>query len=927
MSAVSAHCRGCAPVFQRRQSFPQYLGTCASGTLRKSFRADKRDNVLVCRVAVPQDDEMMRTTSSEVSDVQSQLEQAAAFGDIDTCIYLLNHEKYRYNITLDSKLLKKVVNTCYARGTPEKGLAIICSLTKQSPKHFSIILKECLTRGDVKMLDKVLYEREKAGYRPDVYSHSARISALGVAKQPVAALAQLHTALQDPSCDRIELYNAAISACERSQDWGGAEYVWNLVKKSHVVKPDIVTYNAMIKVTGARNDFEYVKKLYEDIKSSGLKPTSWTYTAVFSAAANCRAAASADWLIEVYTGMHLQPNDYILSSFFSAMSHTTSSRDQIDVVFELLQNSRSQGALNDVTYTSFMTFLARQDMPDRAVDVWDAARQDEILLSPHFFSSLFSACAKESSSEALYNMAFDAFDEFSSWYLDQDPKRMPKHVERDSLAAYNAFLHFLGEHKQLDIASLIFESMKSNGPFPDIVTYNTMLHITGCSKNVDAALDLYWEMTSNNIQATERTFGSLLHTFATVGNADAAKKIFDSLADSNIAPNSILYTSFIHAAVRHGDQKSLMLAFSLANEMNTRHVPLTDVTYGCLLVACEKQGDVAKAFTLYQKACTEGVTPSDQMHNILISVCTRCGKLDEALDLVKSMARKNSNIQQHAMNSLTRALSVESPTRAYRMISLMQAMNMQPSRSTRLEVLKQCAMAGDVVEALGMYRALRSNNIELDGPSGSALIECLCSAQNVDDAVEVYDRMMAMAWRGSNGTGRSPLPKRAHEPNGAALASLAHVHASQRLMQQSWKYYLQLRRKTKSLERATLGHRRMFEALIEGYCRDKNLKRALTVFDDWKAASSRVTTFSSSPQIPLKQHPRLYSGTGEATTSKKQPKLSYLALAYLEASCNSDPEHAWRVYDVLAVMRAQKEYKRQSQLAHPEKASHHVSYQ
>eukprot|EP00889_Picochlorum_renovo_P000162 jgi/Picre1/27192/NNA_000161.t1 len=328
-----------------------------------------------------------------------------------------------------------------------------------------------------------------------------------------------------------------------------------------------------------------------------------------------------------------------------------------------------------------------------------------------------------------------------------------------------------------------------------------------------------------------------------------------------------------------------------------------------------------------KKHPTEGVTPSDQMHNILISVCTRCGKLDEALDLVKSMARKNSNIQQHAMNSLTRALSVESPTRAYRMISLMQAMNMQPSRSTRLEVLKQCAMAGDVVEALGMYRALRSNNMELDGPSGSALIECLCSAQNVDDAVEVYDRMMAMAWRGSNGTGRSPLPKRAHEPNGGALASLAHVHASQRLMQQSWKYYLQLRRKTKSLERATLGHRRMFEALIEGYCRDKNLKRAVTVFDDWKAASSRVTTFSSSPQIPLKQHPRLYTGTVEATTSKKQPKLSYLALAYLEASCNSDPEHAWRVYDVLAVMRAQKEYKHQSQLAHPEKASHHVSYQ
>lgn len=895
---------------------------------------------LVCRVAVPDKNEEIITPSLEQDlskDVQKELNNAASYGDVQTCIYLLNHQKYRGSIVLEDKLLKKLVRRCFSRGLSGRALEVVLSLQpKPSPRHFSIILKECIASGNIKELDRVLKARETLGYQSDVYTHSARISALGMAKQSIAALGQLQVALKDPSCrTSIELYNATISACVRSKDLYGAEHVWSLLTKSKFVTPDIITFNAMIKVAGEFGDFERVKYFCKEIEKNGLQPTSWTYTAVFSAASCCKMN-SADWLIQVYESMSVQPNDYILSSFFSGMSHSVCSKEHIDIVFSLLEKSRRDGALNEITYTSFITFLARQDMPDRAVDVWDAARKDEIDLSPHFFSALFSACAKAkgSMSEILHNIAFDAFDEFSSWWLDQDPENIPKHTRLDSLTAYNAFLNFLGESDQFDIALLIFESMKSHGPTPDVVTYNTMLHLLGSSHDVDSALGVYWEMCQSGLEPNDKTFGSLLHTFASVGDADGAKKIFESLPDSGISPNSILYTSFINATVREGSEASLKLAFDLANQMRESNIPLTDVTYGCLLLACEKKGDVSHALDLYQRACIDGVTPSDQMHNILISVCTRCGKLDEALDLVKGMARKHSNIQKHTMNSLTRALSFESPSRAARMLSLMQTMGMQPSRKTKLEVMKQCALAGDVSEALEMYNSLCTSQIELDGPSGSALITSLCSAQNIPDAVRVYDAMMAMAWRGfpnSPSKGTKALPKRAHEPSGLALASLVQAHAAAGLINQAWKYYLQLRRKSKSLEEATLTNRRMFEALIEGHCRVKNLKKALTVFDDWKAASTAATlSIHKYPprllqEIPAKkQQQQQQQQQSSVVKSKKQPKLSYLALAYLEASCNSDPEHSWRVYDILAVMRSQKEFKRQSELARPSKRSHHV---
>lgn len=99
--------------------------------------------------------------------------------------------------------------------------------------------------------------------------------------------------------------------------------------------------------------------------------------------------------VQVYKNMDMQPNDFILSSFFSAMSFADCTRQEIDLVFDLIEESRSESSLNDISYTSFLMFLARQDMPERAVDIWNAAQQDRIHFSPHFFSAFFTACSKE----------------------------------------------------------------------------------------------------------------------------------------------------------------------------------------------------------------------------------------------------------------------------------------------------------------------------------------------------------------------------------------------------------------------------------------------------------------------------------------------------------------------------------------------------
>ena len=84
------------------------------------------------------------------------------------------------------------------------------------------------------------------------------------------------------------------------------------------------------------------------------------------------------------------------------------------------------------------------------------------------------------------------------------------------------------------------------------------------------------------------------------------------------------------------------------------------------------------------------------------------------------------------------------------------------------------------------------------------------------------------------------------------------------------------------------------------------LHTLLQVFDIWKVAAEDVIRDARQQDAPL-----------------KLPRLSAVSLAFLEACCRDDGDFSWRVYDVCAVMRQQKEQRDQAALAHPPKLSHH----
>ena len=825
--------------------------------------------------------------------LQQRLEKAVHFRDVDACIYLLQNSKHLYLKHTDMRAL---VATAFAHRTPDLAIALVQSLPPpDKKKSFSVLMKECLVRRDVQSLDSVLSARAASGFPEDAYTASARITALGSAGRVQDAYAMLTNVWERPECRTVEVCNAAIGAAAFGRSWDTAEASFNLLTSSGICA-DIVTYNSLIKAAGAAGlGVAKIKRLFSLLQRSGLAPSHQTYTVLFSAIAKSSTSSSSSsplldtninmplnnsalactqdeeheeeeqddiiatpldmWLFHTFHSMDLTPNDYILSAFFSAVAATPScSRPQLESIFTILAEARSRGPLNDTVYTTLLKLITRHGMAERAVDVWRAAQQDGVVLSSHIFSALFAACAA-GTSPALVDVALDAYDELREWWEALDKERIPDWAERDALWAYNSLLHFVGADGRLDEALGIFESMKRDGPLPDMITFNTVIAAAAQCGDRQVAVDLFREMTKAGIEPSERTYGALLHAFAKLGDADGASGVIQSLIDAGIQPNTVMYTSFLHALVTSGTPASLDAAFSLAEEMQARGCELTQVTYGCLLLACDKLGgDVDRAFRVYQQACDQGIMPSDEMHDILIGVCTKGGRLDDALELVKAMARTHAALQQHTMDSLVRALSGSYPLRALRMLGLMQAKGMGPSPATYQALVTSCARASESAEALTLYKSMKAQGMELNGVAGSALITCLCAQSQqlglgfLEQAVGVYSEMMLTAfqnqemghyqevgddvatpgvlreYKNKNNPNmmrqkKSALPKRAAVPDANALAALTQAFAVRGDFRAAWKYYKQLRRSSAGMEEACISQRRMFEVLIEGFCR------------------------------------------------------------------------------------------------------------
>lgn len=606
-------------------------------------------------------------------------------------------------------------------------------------------------------------------------------------------------------------------------------------------------------------------------------PDQYTASAVFKAVAGHPGAYSGAWLLQAFDGLQaagVPPNPHILTAFLSAAATVEMSPSQLADVFSILSDCRAARMCTAPVYTALLTLCARHGAAERAMDIWYAVLEDGVHTSSRLYSALFAAASTAQAAQ-MPEMLDIVLRAYRQMVLQQQGQSSPglhtistsqerqqgsstapngssRHEARENEStrrvAYNALLHFFAKSGEVGQAAAVYSSMCAGTggcPGPDDITYNTVIAAYGSVGDLEAAIKLFSVMQTSGVIATSRTYVALMDACAKAARHDVAARLMQLMRENGIKASVQTYTAFMDACVKDGSPESLALAFDAFDAMRAEALAPTAVTYGVLLHACEAATDVERAFALYRMACEEGVLPTDECHNVLIKVCIRAQRLDEALDLVKSLARRHGSMQHHMLNSLIKALAGPYPDRALRLMSIMRSRRMEPNRGTFLALISACAHDGSSGVALSLYRQLRGAGHEPSCQAGSALISSLCKANDLAAAVWVMEDMRGCAQqdqamlvrRKGKPRGVNPgLPRRSLLPSTAAVGSLVEALTRAGRVTQALTFFWSIQGDERKLAPLTLNNRRMFESLIEACCRRDDIASALEVFDKWKAA-------------------------------------------------------------------------------------------
>jgi pentatricopeptide repeat protein len=112
--------------------------------------------------------------------------------------------------------------------------------------------------------------------------------------------------------------------------------------------PDIVTYNSLIKAAAAARLLPEARQLYRDLRAARLRPTTFTFAALFTAAARA-GASDAAWLLATWDemlGQGVEPNEYVVSALLAAASHAPCTPAQLDRLFGAVALLRRWGVIS-----------------------------------------------------------------------------------------------------------------------------------------------------------------------------------------------------------------------------------------------------------------------------------------------------------------------------------------------------------------------------------------------------------------------------------------------------------------------------------------------------------------------------------------------------------------------------------------------------
>ncbi|XP_062078029.1 putative pentatricopeptide repeat-containing protein At1g53330 [Humulus lupulus] len=294
--------------------------------------------------------------------------------------------------------------------------------------------------------------------------------------------------------------------------------------------------------------------------------------------------------------------------------------DQMEQI--LLQMGRETRFVpEEIIFCNVISFYGRARLPHKALQVFDQV--------PSF------RCQRTLKS---YNAVLDAL--LKCGEIDQMRKflvGLGKHVNPDA-CTYNILINANCKSGCLDDAWNVFDTMRSKGVHPNVVTFATLISGLCSNCKLEEALRLKEDMSRvYGVKPNASVYASLIKELCKIDEFCLAFGLKDEMERGKITLGPTVYTTFISALFKVGKKDE---AYRILEEMKVSGCKPDTVTYNAMIHAFCMKKDSDAAYKVLDQMVKEGCKPDIISYNVIIGGLCKEGKWSEANDLFEDLPRR-----------------------------------------------------------------------------------------------------------------------------------------------------------------------------------------------------------------------------------------------------------------------------------------------
>lgn len=369
---------------------------------------------------------------------------------------------------------------------------------------------------------------------------------------------------------------------------------------------DCVSFNVMITGHSKCQMYEGAMKLFFEMRHLGLKPSDFTFAAVFCAGIGLDCVLLG---LQVH-GLAIRSNFVSNVYVANAVLDFYLKKDCIDDAMKLFDEIPE---LDGVSYNIMITGFANNERYKESVNIFGRLQLTRYNRSEFPFATMLSVAANVQNVEMGRQIHAQTILTMAN----------------SQVLVVNALVDMYAKCNKFDEANVVFANMacKTNVPWTAIISAYVQKGF------YEEALKLFNDMHRDGILSDHSTFASILKACANLASLSIGKQVHACITRVGFMVNVFCGSALVDMYAKCGSIKD---ATQIFQEMPIRNI----VSWNALIFAYAQNGDGESTFVSFNQMIRSGLLPDMVSFLGVLTACSNLGLVDEGRRHFNSMIQK-----------------------------------------------------------------------------------------------------------------------------------------------------------------------------------------------------------------------------------------------------------------------------------------------